>query len=121
MSALLFSLRNVPDEEAEEVRRLLASNAVAFYETPAGRWGISAPAIWLHDQSQLQKARALIEAYQKERFTRGRQEFESLKNQGKHKTVVDAVTENPLRFVVYLAVIAIVLYLSILPFFRLGG
>jgi Family of unknown function (DUF6164) len=121
MSALLFSLRNVPDDEAEEIRQLLASNAVEFYETPAGKWGISAPALWLPDQNQLQRAKSLVEAYQKERFLKRRQEFESLKRQGKHKTIVDAIAENPLRFIVYLAVIAIVLYFSVLPFFRFGG
>jgi Family of unknown function (DUF6164) len=121
MSALLFSLRNVPDDEAQEIRQLLASNEVEFYETPAGKWGVSAPAIWLQDKNELQRAKSLIEAYQKERFVRHRQEFESLKRQGKHKTIVDAIAENPLRFVFYLAVIVIVLYLSIMPFLRLGG
>lgn len=120
MSALLFSLRHVPDDEAEEIRQLLTSNAVAFYETPAGKWGISAPAIWLHDNNELQRARSLIEAYQQERFVRRRQEFESLKREGRHRTIVDAIAENPLRFVVYLAAIAVVLYLSIVPFFRFG-
>lgn len=63
----------------------------------------------------------MLEAYQKERFAKGRQEFESLKQQGKHRTIVHTIAENPLRFVFYLAVIAVVLYLSIVPFFRLGG
>lgn len=121
MSALLFSLRNVPDDEAQEVRQLLVSNNVAFYETPAGKWGISLPAIWLHDRNELPRAKSLIEAYQKERFASRRQEFESLKSQGKHRTIVHAIAENPLQFVFYLAVIVIVLYLSIVPFFRLGG
>ena len=121
MSALLFSLRDVPDDEAEEVRQLLASNELKFYETPAGKWGVSAPAIWLHDQNELQRAKSLIDAYQQERFARGRQEFESLKSQGKNRTIIGAIAQNPLRFVVYLAVIGIVLYLSIVPFFRLSG
>ena len=121
MSILLFSLKNVPDDEAEEVRQLLASNSISFYETPAGKWGISSPAIWLHDDEELPNAKALIEAYQKERFIRNRKEFESLKSEGKHRTIVHAIAENPLRFVFYLAVIAVVLYLSIAPFFRLGS
>lgn len=121
MSELLFSLKNVPDDEAEDVRRLLVSNEMAFYETPAGKWGISSPAIWLHDKNELPKAKALIEAYQKDRFARRREEFESLKSQGKSRTFVDAIAENPFRFVFYLAVVAIVLYLSIVPFFRLGS
>jgi len=121
MSALLFSLRNVPEDEAEEIRQMLASNGVQFYETPAGRWGISSPAIWLQDQGELSRAKSLIETYQKERYVRQRQEFELLKQQGQHRTIVRAVAENPLRFVFYIAVIVVILYFSIVPFFRLGG
>jgi len=61
MSALLFSLRNVPYDEAEEIRQLLTSSEVEFYETPAGKWGISSPAIWLQDKNELQRAKSLIE------------------------------------------------------------
>jgi hypothetical protein len=121
MSALLFSLRNVPDDEAEEVRQILLSNEITFYETPAGKWGISSPAIWLHDKNEIPRAKALIETYQKDRFVRHRQEFESLKSKGKSRTFVDAIAENPLRFVFYLVVVVIVLYLSIVPFFKLGS
>lgn len=121
MAVLLFSLRSVPDDEAEEIRQLLASNGIEFYETPAGKWGISSPGIWLHDRSELSKAKLLVETYQKERFVSRRQEFESLKKQGKNKTIVHVIADNPLRFVFYLVVIGIVLYLSIVPFFRLGS
>ena len=47
MALLLFRLRNVPDDEADEVRHLLNENSIEFYETSAGNWGISMPAIWL--------------------------------------------------------------------------
>lgn len=121
MSALLFSLRSVPDDEAAEIRALLVSNEIRFYETPAGRWGISSPGIWLQDKNDLQRAKSLIEAYQKERFITRRREFESLRRQGKHRTIIEIIAENPLRFAAYLAVVVIVLYFSIMPFFRLGG
>ena len=39
MSARLFSLRNVPDDEAEEIRQLLASNAVEFCEDARRQMG----------------------------------------------------------------------------------
>ena len=41
MSKLLFRLRNVPDDEAEEVRQLLEEHGIETYETDAGNWGIS--------------------------------------------------------------------------------
>ena len=121
MSVLLFSLRNVPSDEADEVRDLLVTNGLAFYETPAGRWGISAPALWLNNSDELSKARALIDAYQKSRSVKQRGEYEALKRAGRHKTVWRSFRENPIRVVVYLAVAALVLYFSIRPFFDLGN
>lgn len=120
MPVLLFPLRNVPADEAEEIRELLTSNQVEFYETPAGRWGISAPGIWLQDEKALHAAKSLIQAYQKERVAQQRREYESLKRAGENKTIMDSLRKNPLQFVLYLAIIVIVLYFSIKPFFGLG-
>lgn len=120
MPVKLFSLHNVPDDEAEEVRELLRGNAIDFYETPAGNWGISVPSIWLHDKNQLEKAKALIGSYQKERLNRAREEYAQLGRTGRHRTIGDVIRENPLRFVVYLAAIAALLYFSTKPFMDIG-
>ena len=120
MPAKLFSLNGVPDDEAEEVRALLTQHEVEFYETPAGSWGISAPAIWLNDASQLEKARSFIEAYQAERLVRAREEYAQLKKEGRNRTLIDMIRENPLRFFVYVAVIAAIVYFSTKPFLDIG-
>lgn len=120
MAARLFSLHNVPEDEADEVRELLANHALDCYETPEGNWGVSVPAIWLRDESQLQQARSLIAAYQKKRLVRVREEFSSLQKAGMNRTMLDEIRENPLRFVAYLAFIAMVIYFSIQPFVDVG-
>lgn len=120
MPVKLFSLHNVPDDEAEEVRELLRGNAIDFYETPAGNWGISVPSIWLHDESQLEEAKALIGDYQKERLVRAREEYAQLERAGRRRTIGDVIRENPLRFVAYLAAIAALLYFSTQPFLDIG-
>ena len=121
MSVLLFSLRNVPDDEADEVRRLLAENQIDVYETPAGGWGISAPAIWLEDENKLERAKKLIERYQNERFIRQREAYETRKREGTSRTLVDEVKQHPVRFFVYLAIAVVVLYFSTKPFLTLGN
>ena len=120
MPAKLFSLHNVPDDEAEEIRELLRSNEIDFYETPAGNWGISVAYIWLQDENELEKAKALIGNYQQERLIRVREEYEQLGRAGRCRTIGDVIRENPLRFVVYLAAIAAVLYFSTKPFINIG-
>ncbi|MDH3692399.1 MAG: DUF6164 family protein [Gammaproteobacteria bacterium] len=120
MTVLLIKLRGVPDDEAEELRDLLTTNKIDHYETSAGNWGISMPAIWLNDSNQLQKAKLLIEEYQAERFARARDEYEQLKKEGKHRTILDEVKENPIRIVAYLAIIAVVIYFSTKPFIDVG-
>ena len=121
MPVQLFRLRGVPDDEVEEIRKLLSDHGIEFYETPAGNWGISMPAIWLRDRSQLQTALDLIEAYQKERFVKFKNEYERLREQGKNKTIVHEIKEDPIRFIVYVAIIVVVVYLSTKPFLDLGN
>jgi len=120
MSALLFRLKDVPDDEAEEIRNLLTDHAIEFYETSAGNWGISFAGIWVKDKSQLAKAKALIESYEKERLIKVRAEYDELVREGKERTLMDVVKENPFRFLVYIAVIILVLVISIKPFLDLA-
>lgn len=120
MAARLFSLHNVPDDEAEEVRELLTSHTLDFYESPEGNWGVSMPAIWLYDEDQLPEARALIAEYQKKRLDRVREEYALLQRNAMNRTMLDVIRENPLRFVIYLAFIAMVIYFSIQPFMDIG-
>ena len=87
MAILLFSLRHVPDDEAEDVRALLSSHGIDFYETPSSAFGISAGAIWLRDEAQLQVARQLIDGYQAQRYATQRQLHEEFSRQGQRRTV----------------------------------
>lgn len=113
MAKILFRLTDVSEDEAQDVRELLASNAIGFYETSAGNWGVSMPAIWLTDDNQFEHARTLLDAYQRERAIRIREEYARLKREGKNKTFQDAIKENPVSFAIHLAVAALVIYLSI--------
>ena len=120
MSVILFKLKDVPDDEAEEVRKLLAKNDINYYETSAGKWGISMPAIWLKDETQFEKARRLLEEYQRERIHRVREEYQNRKREGKVMTIVDRIKQKPIQFIFYVAIILFVIYFSIKPFMDIG-
>jgi len=110
----------VPDDEADDVRQLLNDHDMSFYETHAGGWGIGTPAIWLHDEEQLDKATALIDDYQKKRFARMRAEYESLKEQGRHVTFPDKFQQHPVLVIVFILVALFILYVSLSPFLNFG-
>ena len=117
MAKLLFRLRNVPEDEAAEVRELLTRHAIDFYETEPGNWGISMPAIWLRDADQLEQAKQLLITYQYQRSTLARQQHDMLKQRGQHPSMMDRFRENPLRFILYVAFILIIVYISVSIFF----
>jgi len=116
----IFRLRDVVEDEAEEVRALLAEHDLEFYETPGGNWGISMPALWLVDDEQAETAKALIAEYQEKRFTEARGKYEQLKLEGKQRTLLDSFKENPSQFVFYLAGIVALIYISTMPFIDAG-
>ncbi len=120
MAILLFKLHAVPDDEANDIRALLTENAIDYYETSAGNWGISMSGIWLRNHDQLAQARSLIDDYELARYQRARAEYEQLRAAGRHRTLLDMIKESPLRFLAYLTVIALILYFSIKPFLALG-
>jgi hypothetical protein len=111
MSKILFRLRNVPDDEAAEVRELLTSHHIDYYETSAGNWGVSMPALWVRDEHQFQEAKKLLDDYQEARSIRGREEYARLKREGRNKTALDSLQENPVLFIAYILIVLILLYL----------
>jgi hypothetical protein len=121
MIVKLFSLKNVPDDEAEEIRELLTKNEIDYYETPPSKWGISAALICLKNKQQLEKASSLIAKYQTERAYKAREEYEKLKREGKTESIADRMKKAPVKIISYLTLIIIILYLSIKPFLNIGN
>lgn len=113
-------LGGVPDDEADDIRALLEEAEIDCYEVPASFLGISPASLWLRDSTELEKAKALIDAYENERAMRARGEYDRLKQEGRHTTVLDALKAHPLRITVYIAAIAVILYLSLAPFLNFG-
>ena len=120
MAVQVFRLRNVPEDEAQDIRELLSSNQIDYYETPAGNWGISMPAIWINNDEQLALAKSLIKEYQAERLIKAKDEYKRTKSEGLKRTIISELFENPLRFILYISLAAVILYFSIKPFLNFG-
>jgi hypothetical protein len=120
MALLLFKLNGVPQDEADDIRTLLDTHAIDYYETEQGNWGISLAAIWLRDESQKEEAKRLIDEYQQQRYEKARQEYEAKREAGELETLLGRALRDPLRFILYLLAILGILYLSIIPFIKLA-
>jgi len=121
MPTLLFRLNGVPDDEADAVRAVLRDNQIDFYETHAGRWGISLGGIWLRDADghRAERACSLIEDYEQERAARAREAYDEQRRRGRHETLVQRLLREPLKVITVFAIVLGVLYLSLMPFIGL--
>ncbi len=116
MSTLIFRLNGADLEEAEEVRLLLEQHQLDFYETSAGRWGISVAGLWLRDESRVEEARALLDHYAQQRQLRVRQQYHLARERGERHTLWQRAIDAPLRTIAILLLVGTVAYLSIWPF-----
>ncbi len=116
MSTLLFPLRQVPDDEADEVRALLALRGFDFYETRPSLFGISGGALWLRDSAQTDAAKLLLAGYQLERAQRARTEFDAATRAGQVPTLAQSARARPLATVLLVLAIVAVLIFSAWPF-----
>jgi len=120
MSTLLLNLRNVPDDEAADVRAMLDAHQIAFFETTPSRWGISAGAIWIRDDAAVADAQRLMADYQRERQSCARAAYIDAKRDGTAATIWTVVRDDPMRVLVAMLSIAFVLGLLALPVFLMS-
>lgn len=107
MAKLLFRLANVPQSEAECVRQRLTHADIDWYETSAGRWGMSLAAIWLADNADYERARSVIDEYQQELSQQPQEPVASL---------AERIRNNPLEVLLIMIAVSGVLVISLLPF-----
>jgi len=115
MAKRLLNLRNVPDDEADDVRELLAGHAVEFYETPPSRWGISMGAIWLVRDDDYPRARTLFDEYQVRRANQARADYEARKRRGEVETFIAVCRRRPVQVGIYLLGTACIIALMMWP------
>lgn len=121
MSRLLLNLRNVPDDEADDVRALLDAKRIAFYETTPSPWGISAGGIWVTEDADFAEAKRAFDDYEQQRSVRVRAEYAAAKRAGTAVTFVSMLRADPLRVVMTLLGILLALGLVALPVILLRG
>lgn len=97
MAKLLLNLRNVPDDEADDVRALLDDHEIAYYETSPGFWNISLGGIWVREDAAFAEAKRVMAEYQAQRAARVRAENEAARRDGTAGTFMTVLRNEPLR------------------------
>ncbi|MGE6607534.1 DUF6164 family protein [Halomonas sp. NPDC076908] len=120
MAELLFRLRHVTDEEAMEVRDLLATHGFDTYETQAGFFRLGVDAIWLRNPHQHEAAKAALEAYQAERLERAQREHQQAVERGEQMTLWKRLAAHPMQVVLVLLAVGMIAALTLLPFLGLA-
>ena len=121
MSKLLLNLRNVPDDEADDVRAMLDAHAIAFYETSPSMWGISAGGIWVKHDVAIVEAKRLMAEYQRQRQTSARAEYAEALRAGTAETFWTVLRAEPARVLLTVLGILFALALVALPVILLRG
>ncbi|HSJ47227.1 MAG TPA: DUF6164 family protein [Gammaproteobacteria bacterium] len=115
MAKQLLNLRNVPDDEADEVRAFLDEHRIEYYETPPNRWGFTMGAIWIrHDEDHAQ-AKALMKDYQARRAATARADYAARKTAGEVDTFLDVLRREPVKVLLQLALAAGIIALMMWP------
>ena len=113
MSKLLLNLRHVPDDEADDVRAMLADNRIEFYVTKPSIWGISGGGIFVTDD--------LVFVVERDNHRRVRAEYEAARQAGTAETFWTVLRDDPARVALVLVGIAFLLALVALPVVLLRG
>lgn len=115
MAKLLLNLRNVPDDEADDVRALLDAHDIAYYETSPGFWNISLGGIWVREDAAFAQAKRLMGEYQAQRGARVRAENEAARRDGTVGTFWTVLRNEPMRVLVAVFGILFAIALVVLP------
>lgn len=116
MSRILLRLRGVPEDELKDIYELLEEYRIEVYETDAGNWGISMPALWVKDEDDYPRARELLDQYQAERSQQARANWERQGVEGTRPTILKTILERPMASIGLIVFCVVVVWFSIKPF-----
>lgn len=120
MAKLLLNLRYVPEDEAADVRAFLDAAGIDWYQTRPSPFGISQGGIWLRENDDLPRAKALMADYQRDRQARARAEQAQAERDGTAETFADIVRADPMRVVLIVVAIIFLIGLMAVPGYMLS-
>ncbi|MCD9096307.1 DUF6164 family protein [Luteimonas fraxinea] len=120
MAKMLLNLRYVPDDEAADVCAFLDEAGIPWYQTRPSPFGISLGGIWLRENDDLPRAKALMAEYQKERQAQAKSVQSQAERDGTAETFADIVRNDPKRVVLIVIAIVFLIGLMAVPGYMLS-
>lgn len=120
MATRLMGLRDVPDDELEGIESVLAEAGIEHYQSPPGLFGLSPASLWLKHEVDLDRARALVAAFQTERARVARETWERAQAAGEVPGFWQALRQRPWHALGLLVLALGVLFALSLPWLGLG-
>lgn len=117
---LLLNLRDVPEDEAEEVLDLMEKHHFSVYRTPRGVFGITPGGIWLRETEEFPEAKRLMDDYQHERARKARDAHAQALAEGRADTWWQLVRRHPVKTLVHLGLAIFILMVFFAPMIQLG-
>ena len=68
----VFSCGGAPEDEIDDVKRILTEAKIPIWESPKSNWGFQTQAFWVQNDEDYSKARSLVSEYQRQRVARVR-------------------------------------------------
>lgn len=112
-------MHGAPEDEVEEVRRLLESHNFDIYETEPGRWSIGIAAIWLKDETQYAAAQEVLSEYQQQRYQNAQADRAEIEKLTIMQGLYIKFKQDPEQFGLTLLGMIIILGLTLYPFLNL--
>ena len=114
-------LKNVPDDESNEIRSILTAHDIDYYETNSGTFGIGMAGIWLHDESKFDTAKGLLDEYSEKRLAQAQLELRHAIENNVNETFFKKLLREPFKILLFMVAVGAVLYISVVAFIEMMG
>ncbi|MGY6587949.1 MAG: DUF6164 family protein [Wenzhouxiangella sp.] len=120
MPKLLLNLRDVPEDEIEEVLALMEAHRFSVYRTPRGIFGVTPGGIWLREAEDYPDAKRVMDGYQEERARKAQAAYARAVEEGRADTWWSLVRRHPVKTLVHLGLAIFILMVFFAPMIQLG-
>lgn len=117
MTQFLCRTDNAPPDEVSDILRLLEEAGIAHYNTDAGIFGTGLGGIYIEAAEDFTRANDIFNAYQQQRQSLARSEYEAGVQAGHRETFVSRFYKQPIKTSIGVLLVIAILVVLVWPIF----